>query len=33
MTLMLHVIFGFALGVLYALERPDTSRALRGART
>jgi hypothetical protein len=33
MTLMLHVIFGFALGVVYALERSDTSRALQGART
>lgn len=33
MTLMLHIVFGLVLGAIYALERPDTSRALQGART
>lgn len=33
MTLMLHVIFGFVLGAVYALERPEDTGALQGART
>ncbi len=33
MTLMLHVVFGFVLGAIYALERPEDTGALQGART
>jgi hypothetical protein len=33
MTLMLHVVFGFVLGAIYALERPQPTHALRGMRT
>lgn len=33
MTLMLHIVFGFVLGAVYALERPDPTRALQGMRT
>ncbi|WP_454633966.1 DUF6789 family protein [Bradyrhizobium cenepequi] len=33
MTLMLHIVFGFVLGSVYALERPDPTRELQGMRT
>ncbi len=33
MTLMLHIVFGFVLGAVYAFERPEDTGALQGART
>ncbi len=33
MTLLLHIVFGFVLGAVYALERPEDTDALQGART
>ena len=33
MTLMLHIVFGFVLGAVYVLERPEDTSALQGART
>jgi hypothetical protein len=33
MTLMLHIIFGFVLGAVYALERPDPANEFQGIRT
>jgi hypothetical protein len=33
MTLMLHIVFGFVLGSVYALERPDPTREFQGMRT
>ena len=33
MTLMLHIVFGFVLGTVYTLERPEDTSALQGART
>ncbi|MGO4712158.1 DUF6789 family protein [Bradyrhizobium sp. 2TAF24] len=33
MTLMLHIVFGFVLGAIYALERPDPTGVLQGMRT
>jgi hypothetical protein len=32
MTLMLHIVFGFVIGAVYALKRPEDT-ALHGART
>lgn len=28
----LHIVFGFVLGAVYALERPEDTSALHGAR-
>lgn len=33
MTLVLHLIYGFVLGTVYALERPDPAHQLQGIRT
>jgi hypothetical protein len=33
MTLMLHIVSGFVLGALYALERPDPTHEFQGMRT
>jgi hypothetical protein len=33
MTLMLHVVFGFVLGAVYALERPDPTQQLERMRS
>ena len=33
MTLMLHIIFRFVLGAVYALERPDPANEFQGIRT
>ena len=33
MTLMLHIVFGFVLGAVYALERPDPTHEFQGMRT
>jgi hypothetical protein len=33
MTLILHVIYGFVLGTVYALERPDQTHEFQGMRT
>jgi hypothetical protein len=33
MTLMLHIIFRFVLGAVYALERPDPTHEFQGMRT
>lgn len=33
MTLMLHVVFGFVLGAVYALERPEDTSALLRTRS
>jgi hypothetical protein len=33
MTLVLHVIYGFVLGAVYGLERPDPTHAFQGMRT
>jgi hypothetical protein len=33
MTLMLHVVFGFVLGAVYALERPDPTHEFQGVRS
>jgi hypothetical protein len=33
MTLMLHVVYGFVLGGVYALERPDPTREFQGLHT
>lgn len=32
MTLMLHIVFGFVLGAVYALERPEASGEIHGVR-
>jgi hypothetical protein len=32
MTLVLHIVFGFALGAVYALERPDPTHEFHGMR-
>jgi hypothetical protein len=29
---MLHVVFGFVLGAVYALERPDPAHEFQGMR-
>lgn len=33
MTLMLHIVYGFVLGGVYALERPDSTREFQGVHT
>jgi hypothetical protein len=33
MTLMLHIVFGFVLGAVYGLERPDPTPEFQGTRT
>jgi hypothetical protein len=33
MTLMLHVVYGFRLGAIYAFERPHSTREFQGMRT
>jgi hypothetical protein len=33
MTLVLHVVFGFVLGAVYALERPQPTHEFQGMRT
>jgi hypothetical protein len=33
MKLILHVIYGFVLGTVYALERPDQTHEFQGMRT
>jgi hypothetical protein len=33
MTLVLHVIYGFVLGAVYAYERPDATHVFLGLRT
>jgi hypothetical protein len=33
MTLILHIVFGFVLGAVYALERPDPTHEFQGMRT